>query len=252
MARCFVIQPFDKGEFDERYDDILEPAIRKARIEPYRVDRDPGALIPIETIEQNIRDCEYCLADISHDNPNVWYEVGYGLARGKDVVLICSDERTKFPFDIRHRNIILYSRRSPRHFDKLTSDITARLEALAKRTKTVESISPLKPTEGLRSHEVTALALIMASTLESPNGIYPYNFQADMQKIGYTKIAATLAFEGLAEKKFVELSLDLNYNDDQVEFIRITSLGRAWCLANQQRFVFEKKPREKLDNDIPF
>lgn len=55
MARCFVIQPFDNGEFDKRYDDILAPAIQKAGIEPYRVDRDPAALIPIETIEQTIK-----------------------------------------------------------------------------------------------------------------------------------------------------------------------------------------------------
>jgi hypothetical protein len=27
MARCFVIQPFDKGTFDKRYDDVFEPAI---------------------------------------------------------------------------------------------------------------------------------------------------------------------------------------------------------------------------------
>jgi hypothetical protein len=60
MTRCFVIQPFDRGPFDKRYDDILAPAIKKAGIKPYRVDRDPSVLIPIETIEEYIRDSEYC------------------------------------------------------------------------------------------------------------------------------------------------------------------------------------------------
>ena len=75
MPSCFVIQPFDGGQFDKRYDDILDPAIREAGIEPYRVDRDISAVIPIEQIEQNIRKADVCLADISKDNPNVWLEI---------------------------------------------------------------------------------------------------------------------------------------------------------------------------------
>jgi hypothetical protein len=41
-------------------------------------------VIPIETIEESNRDCEYSLADIGLDNPNVWYEVGHAFAIGKD------------------------------------------------------------------------------------------------------------------------------------------------------------------------
>src|SRR3954470_8200000 len=102
MPRCFVIQPFDKGPFDKRYDDVLVPAIQMAAFEPYRVDRDPSVTIPIDTIEEYIRESDACLADITLDNPNVWYEVGFSFASGKDVVLVCSEERTKFPFDVRH------------------------------------------------------------------------------------------------------------------------------------------------------
>lgn len=52
MARCFIIQPFDKGEFDKRYDDVFVPAVEAAGLQPYRVDRDLTAVIPIETIEK--------------------------------------------------------------------------------------------------------------------------------------------------------------------------------------------------------
>lgn len=47
MGRCFVIQPFDRG-FSKRYDDVYEPAIRAAGLEPYRVDRDPSVVIPLQ------------------------------------------------------------------------------------------------------------------------------------------------------------------------------------------------------------
>jgi hypothetical protein len=31
MGTCFVIQPFDGGAFDKRYDDIFVPAIKGAK-----------------------------------------------------------------------------------------------------------------------------------------------------------------------------------------------------------------------------
>lgn len=46
MNRCFVIQPFDKGKFDKRFDDVLAPAIAAAGLEAYRVDRDPKSQFP--------------------------------------------------------------------------------------------------------------------------------------------------------------------------------------------------------------
>lgn len=93
MATCFVIQPFDKGPFDKRYEDVFAPAISAVGLEPYRVDRDPGASIPIEQIETGIRNSDVCLADITTDNPNVWFELGFAIASQKEVVLVCSEER---------------------------------------------------------------------------------------------------------------------------------------------------------------
>ena len=112
---CFIIQPFDHGEvFDKRYDDILVPAITEGGLNAYRVDRDPSANILIENIEEGIRDASICLADITIDNPNVWYELGFAFASKKDVILICSEERSVFPFDVQHRRIITYRTGSPK------------------------------------------------------------------------------------------------------------------------------------------
>ena len=44
MARCFVSQPFDAGEFDKRYGQVYGPAIKAAGLEPYRVDREPKGI----------------------------------------------------------------------------------------------------------------------------------------------------------------------------------------------------------------
>jgi nucleoside 2-deoxyribosyltransferase len=55
------------------------------------VDQDPTADILIDDIETGIRESDICLADRTADNPNIWYEVGFALANGKPVVMICVD-----------------------------------------------------------------------------------------------------------------------------------------------------------------
>lgn len=114
MATSFVVQPFDQGPFDKRFDDVFAAAISEAGLEAYRVDRDPTVSIPIEDIEAGIRNAEVCLAEITTDNPNVWFELGFAIASQRDVVLICSSERkSRFPFDIQHRSIISMIRSLP-------------------------------------------------------------------------------------------------------------------------------------------
>jgi hypothetical protein len=59
-SKCFMIQPFDNGKFDKRFDDVFDPAVRAAGLYPYRVDRDPGVSVPIDDIERNIREAIVC------------------------------------------------------------------------------------------------------------------------------------------------------------------------------------------------
>lgn len=89
MATCFVIQPFDRALFDKRYAEVFAPAISDAGLEPYRVDQDPSSSVPIQDIEAGIRGAVLCFAEITTDNPNVWFELGYAIAAGKSVVLAC-------------------------------------------------------------------------------------------------------------------------------------------------------------------
>src|ERR1022692_783224 len=138
MDRCFVIQPFDGGKFDKRYEDVFAPAIRDANLEPYRVDRDPSTAIPIDTISTQIAAAAACLCDITLDNPNVWFELGLAIANQKDVVLICSEERTaRFPFDVQHRNITKYHTDSRSDFEQLHRGITRRLAAIMEKRRSL-------------------------------------------------------------------------------------------------------------------
>jgi len=236
-----VLQPFDKGAFDKRYDDVFAPAIKKAGLEAYRVDRDPSAIIPIDTIEKNIKDADACLADISKENPNVWYEVGYAFASGKEVVLVCKEGST-FPFDVRHRSIITYPTDSPRDFQKLQRDITQRLEALAEKEKMIVELTPVKPTRGLTAVEIVALALIMEDSLSLNPGIVGERVADDLDRAGFTRIAAALAIQGLLTKGYIENIVCHEEYGNTYESYKITSEGIQWCVDNQNKFTLQHDP----------
>jgi hypothetical protein len=260
MRTCFVIQPFDNGEFDKRYDDVFDPAIRKAGLEPYRVDRDLSASILIEAIEKNIHDADVCLADISLENPNVWFEVGYAIASGKEVVLVCK-EGSKFPFDVRHRPITTYTTHSTRDFQKLQADITGRLDAIKNKNKFIAVMSPIKPTHGLTAPETLALALIMEDRVTPNPGLMPHNIATDMEKGGFTKMATAIALEGLCEKTLVDLVTHQSYNETYNVYV-MTPSGIKWCMDNQGQFQLtvapatvsrsQNTPPPEEEDDIPF
>ena len=153
MSTCFVIQPFDNATYDKRYKDVFEPAISAAGLEAYRVDRDPSVSIPIEDIESGIRRAAVCFAEISTDNPNVWFELGFAIASGKEVVMVCSEERAgKFPFDVQHRSVIKYGTESTSDFEDSAERLQSRLVAAIKKREELSSIADLSPvaeTEGL-------------------------------------------------------------------------------------------------------
>jgi hypothetical protein len=263
MPRCFVIQPFDDGPYDRRYKDVLLPAITDAGLEPYRVDEDPSASVLIDDIEQNIRTSEICLADITSDNPNIWYEVGYAFANDKPVVMICAKPRpTKPPFDVQHRHIIYYTLESPSDFKKLQKEITKRLKAQIEKAaamQTLASLSPVKTKHGeLTSYEIAVMISIMENRLPG-QGITPHGIQTDMRKAGYTDLATSITLESLVRKGFVEYQEEQGYNENYTGCV-LTSQGVDWMLENKDKFILstrekaseEEGPPEISDEGIPF
>ncbi len=131
--RCFVIQPFDQDTYDKRYEDIYSQAILDAGLEPYRIDEDLSIDIPIAEIHTQIKNAVACFVEITTDNPNVWYELGFAIALEKPVCIVCSDERkTKYPFDIQHRQIIEYKTQSVTDYKELRKKISKKLKLLIK------------------------------------------------------------------------------------------------------------------------
>lgn len=233
MDTCFIIQPFDNDKFDRRFTESYIPAITKADLEPYRIDRDLSVRVMIDEIEARIRESAICFADITSDNPNVWYELGYAFACGKDVIMVCSDERTgKFPFDIQHRHIIKYKTGSKGDYELLEETITKKIIAFRQslETSNILQSTPVVETEGLKSHEIAILVLITENTFTVEQSLSIYLLQSKMNKSGYTDIATSLGIKSLYKKGLILLGTenDDNYNNDpyqQQSYVRLESRG---------------------------
>lgn len=253
MAKCFVIQPFDRGPFDKRYDDVLAPTIQAAGLEPYRVDRDPSANIPIDAIIEGIKGALVCVADISVDNPNVWFELGVAIATNTPLVLLCDvTSRTHFPFDVQHRYVITYKRESVSDFEALAVEVKARIEGVLEKAEVIEKLvgSPLNETEGLEPHEVTALALIAENDLDRDAAPVASRIKEDMSRAGYTPLAAVLAVKALQSKGLVEEVGRHSFDGEPYTAFVLTSGGVGWLMRNQEGLALKRIPRQSRQSSF--
>jgi len=256
MGTCFVIQPFDEGgKFDKRYEDVFRPAIQAAGLEPYRVDRDPSVRIPVEDIQSEIKASDACLADISADNPNVWFELGYAFAAEREVIIVCSDERTKFPFDVQHLSIIKYSTQSSSDFEELRAKIESTIKARLQRRETlgrVARIHSVTKVDGLDGHQIATLVSV-AEELDEPGSPIPvYRIRQSMERAGFTNLATTLGLKALLDKLMLQRFEGVDDIGDFLITYRITDRGMAWLLENQGKLTLKQEARGAASAEIPF
>jgi nucleoside 2-deoxyribosyltransferase len=264
MPICFVIQPFDAGKFDKRFDDVYKPAIEAAGLEPYRVDRDPAVEVAIDAIEEGIRSATICLADITTDNPNVWYELGFAFAAGRPVVMVCSHERPdkKYPFDIQHRTIIPYVADAPSDFERLKQSLTDRMKALLSKREAlcqIEETEQVSTIEGLSQPELYVLAEVCSEIYMPESGVRVGVIKHGVERAGLTALGFSLGIRRLIKRGFIKIEDDTDYNGNQFDAIFLNENAWAWIEANEDMFKLHKRrpdpparPDRISDDDVPF
>ena len=204
-----------------------------------------------------------CLADISTDNPNVWYELGYAFAANRPVVMVCSDERgAKFPFDIQHRTVIRYKSDSPSDFEKLKDEIFERAVALLTKTAELKQASETQqnaPNDALSQLEVQLLDVLAADTAIPESGTSLYILQKDViRSAGLTSIGFGVALRRLVYRSFIEIVDFTAHNEygetENSEGARITTSGWKWIEENKSLFVLHKGETNtgEADEGLPF
>jgi len=235
--QCFVIQPFDKDKYDKRYHEIYKPSIENAGLIPYRVDADKGSRVLIESIENEISESLICFADITEDNPNVWYELGYAYAKGKDVVMVCEDKRESFPFDIRHKRIIKYSNKSKSDFQILEKDITETLIEYLKKPISIQVSQNHQQSNqdnfNLNEIDKKILGLLKMNMIKNKTDDYPEkDLKEELFKCEYNLIEIDVSLNHLTKIGLIVKYKYANYYTTFYHGYLLTLKGKSWVLNN--------------------
>lgn len=104
---CFVVMQFTE-EFNALYNEVIRPTCEKFGYKVIRADDFYTAGSIIDDITRSIRECAVVIADVTPNNPNVFYEVGFAHGIGKPTILLSDRKREKLPFDISGFRTLFY------------------------------------------------------------------------------------------------------------------------------------------------
>lgn len=105
----FVIISFAKDPGLEDVYDTFQTACKEFKFDAFRIDEhiDASKRIVPEIVEA-IQQAAFIIADVSEPKANVYWELGWAQALGKDVI-VTAKESTQLPFDIHDVPAIMYS-----------------------------------------------------------------------------------------------------------------------------------------------
>ena len=100
------MMPF-ASDLDWLYADLIKPVAEQFGLSVMRADEifSPGSIA--EQIRVAIQQSRLCIADVTHKNPDVLYEVGIAHTLGKPTLLLTRDIED-VPFDLRSLRLIVY------------------------------------------------------------------------------------------------------------------------------------------------
>ena len=98
--------------FDQIYRYLIKEAVKGKNLRCVRADEIPGSNI-VEDIRAYLENSPIMIADLTGQNPNVLYELGYRhCAKGKTILL--AQQKTDIPFDLAGQRVIIYDVTCPK------------------------------------------------------------------------------------------------------------------------------------------
>jgi tetratricopeptide (TPR) repeat protein len=113
---AFVIMPFGKKkgsdgsiyDFNAIYNQLIKPSLESAGFEAFRADEETASGDILTDMFQELLLADLCIADMSIDNANVFYELGIRHALRKRGVVHIQAGRAYMPFDVFNVRTIPY------------------------------------------------------------------------------------------------------------------------------------------------
>ena len=105
--QAFVVMQFT-DEYTALFREVIDPVCTDFGYEVIRGDNVYTNGLIIEDITRSIRECSIVIADITPNNANVYYELGFAHGIGKPAILLSDRNREKLPFDISGFRLLFY------------------------------------------------------------------------------------------------------------------------------------------------
>lgn len=149
--KCFVLMPFAE-KYREVYEQIYKAVCSDNNVECWRVDEvaRPGSIT--KDIVDGIIDADIVIADLSSQNPNVFYELGIAHSVGNKTIMTCQNI-DDVPFDIGNYRVILYEQTisgSKELIKKLDKSIKELLKSLDQTNNPVQEVLSNRAAVGRR------------------------------------------------------------------------------------------------------
>jgi hypothetical protein len=126
---CFILMPFEV-KLQPLYDDHIKAAVSLSGLRCERADEIRGPNLITWDIWERINRARFLIADLTNQNPNVFYELGLAHALSKDVILI-TQSMDFVPFDLKTIRCIKYDF-TPRGAQQLEQTLSETISALMK------------------------------------------------------------------------------------------------------------------------
>ena len=105
---CFTVMSFKEDEDNYQvFHNGIKPAVESLGVEAYRVDQNHFTGRITDEIIEKIKKSYFVVAELSHQRPNCYYELGFAHALNKQVIMLI-DDAEKIHFDIKDFNFIVY------------------------------------------------------------------------------------------------------------------------------------------------
>lgn len=125
---CFVCMPLNPS-FNDIYELGIKTVVQESGFRCLRADEIHHNMGILRVVYDQIISAHIIIADMTGQNPNVYYEVGFAHGIGKEVVLL-TQKMDDIPFDLRGFNHIMYEGKIMVLKDKLQKRIAAMFSQL--------------------------------------------------------------------------------------------------------------------------
>jgi hypothetical protein len=266
LRECFVAQVFDSGPYDQRYRETFAPAIQAAGATPIRADEVLGTYPVIEKIENALKKSAIAFAEVSENNPNVFLEVGYAIALGIPLVIVCDKtKRDKLPFDIQHRPVIFYSTHAQSDFERLRHDVergvsAALSEVRASGTTLDYIVANDETSEQADAIKRLCLLELLDQDMRTPQGSSVWELQRELKSSEVSDRMIALAVTGLVADGLVEKVDRTDENGNDYRTYNLSDDGQKKILREYAALMKEESHRlkgislleETSNDDVPF